>query len=382
MSLPNTFGSLTSATGAMLDANFAALGALTAVACTAAGSNAVTLTPQVNTPAVSAYANYMPFSFVIAASNTGATTLRIGSLAALPVYQDTATGPAVLSGGELVAGNAAYVVYDGALNGGSGGWHLSISSAAIKEPCYPVTGSSTRLIGYAPGGGSVASWSAGEFIATNPATGASVKALPLSTVSFNGLTSGANGMDTGAMPTSGQLAVYAIYNPVTLTWAALGQAVGNSVTASLTYSGANAPAGYTYSALLWVGVTDGSAHIVAFNQRGNRVYVGPTSVLSGTAGGANTYASLSTAVVVPFTAYAVWGVAGVSGTGTGQVAIAATSGGSLVQYVTGGASGTALDTFTLSGHWDDIVFATAQILYWKSGTTTETVGILIGGYSF
>ena len=199
MSLPNTFGSLTSATGAMLDANFAALGALTAVACTAAGSNAVTLTPQVNTPAVSAYANYMPFSFVIAASNTGATTLRIGSLAALPVYQDTATGPAVLSGGELVAGNAAYVVYDGALNGGSGGWHLSISSAAIKEPCYPVTGSSTRLIGYAPGGGSVASWSAGEFIATNPATGASVKALPLSTVSFNGLTSGANGMDTGAM---------------------------------------------------------------------------------------------------------------------------------------------------------------------------------------
>jgi hypothetical protein len=124
MPLPTIFATLSNATGAQLDGNFSALGALTIVSGILAGTNTLVLTPGATTPTVAAYANYMAFSGIAAASNTAAVTLAVGSLAALAVYRDGPTGPVALVGGEIAIGNWFLAVYDSALNSGAGGFHL------------------------------------------------------------------------------------------------------------------------------------------------------------------------------------------------------------------------------------------------------------------
>lgn len=125
MSLPNTFATKTAATGLQLDENFNALGVLVPIPCTVAGTNTVTMTPATtNTPTVLAYSNYRLFSGVVAATNTGAVTIQVGSLTALNAYKDSPAGPIALSGGELHIGNAFTAEYDSALNSGAGGFHI------------------------------------------------------------------------------------------------------------------------------------------------------------------------------------------------------------------------------------------------------------------
>lgn len=125
------FAAVTTATGAQLDANFNALGSLTAIPCTMSGSNTVTMTPDTgsNTPAVTAYRNYSLFTGIVASTNTGAATIQVGGLAALNVYKDSPAGPVALSGGEMIAGNAVSAEYDSALNAGAGGFRLYTSTA-------------------------------------------------------------------------------------------------------------------------------------------------------------------------------------------------------------------------------------------------------------
>ena len=105
MPLPTLFAALTNATGAELDADFAALGALTTITCTIAGSNTLTLVPGTLTPTVAAYSQGQAYSGIVAATNTGAATAQIGTLPALAIYKDTQSGPVALTGNEMVAGN-------------------------------------------------------------------------------------------------------------------------------------------------------------------------------------------------------------------------------------------------------------------------------------
>lgn len=135
MALPIAFSNNTSPTGPQLDGNFAAVGALTVIACLVSGTNALVLTPNANSPTVVAYANYGRYSGVAVSSNTAASTARIGGLAALPVYRDTPAGPVALSGNEIIAGCAFTLIYDSALNAGSGGFHLVSMANA-----FPFTG--------------------------------------------------------------------------------------------------------------------------------------------------------------------------------------------------------------------------------------------------
>lgn len=140
MPLPFIFAAATTVTTPQLDANFAALGALTAITNTAAGTNAITLTPLANTPSVSAYANYQPFSFVAVATNTGVVTARYAGLALLNAYKDSATGPVLLTGGEIVAGNLVTLIYDASLNSGAGGFHVQTGPAAGTGAFLPLAG--------------------------------------------------------------------------------------------------------------------------------------------------------------------------------------------------------------------------------------------------
>lgn len=129
MALPFAFSNNTSPTGPQLDACLAALGNITLLPGTAAGTNAITLTLLTNVPTISAYANYMTFTGIAAATNTSAATAQVGSLAALNIYKDTPGGPVVLSGGEIRQNCTFALRYDSALNSGSGGFHLIAQTA-------------------------------------------------------------------------------------------------------------------------------------------------------------------------------------------------------------------------------------------------------------
>jgi hypothetical protein len=73
-------------------------------------ANAQTLTPSVPATALSTGAR---FAFIAGFTNTSATTLNVSGLGATNVFKITTSGPAALTGGELVAGNVAEVTYDG-----------------------------------------------------------------------------------------------------------------------------------------------------------------------------------------------------------------------------------------------------------------------------
>lgn len=138
MPLPVTFASLATATLSQLDANFNALGALTPIPCAVAGINSLVLTPEANTPTVAAYANYMQFTGIVAATNTGAMTAAVGGLTALNVYIDTASGPTLVGAGEVVQNTSFTLMYDSTLNSGAGGFHLS--SAAVSGSFLALSG--------------------------------------------------------------------------------------------------------------------------------------------------------------------------------------------------------------------------------------------------
>lgn len=124
MALSTTFGNQTTSTGAQLDTNFAELGAITPIPGVLGGTNALAFTPLGNTPTISAYANGNIFVGQAANTNTLAATFAYGALGALSVYKDTESGPVLLTGGEIVIGNAYGFRYDSTLNTGAGGFHL------------------------------------------------------------------------------------------------------------------------------------------------------------------------------------------------------------------------------------------------------------------
>ena len=145
MTTPNLFAAVTSATGAQLDANFAALGAVSVINGTVTGTNTIAFTPGATTPTIAAYANNQLFAFVAVASNTGAATLQVGSLAALSIYKDSPAGPIALTGGEIVLGNYVEMAYDSALNSNAGGFHLRAGGSGLPSALVS-SGTSTVTI--------------------------------------------------------------------------------------------------------------------------------------------------------------------------------------------------------------------------------------------
>lgn len=124
MTLPNTFANLTTAQMAYLDQNFAAVGALTTIACAVVGTDALVMTPRASAPTVPGYANNMLFSGIAAATNANPMHAAVAGLASLPIYLDTVQGPVPTPAGTVVAGNAFTLMYDSTLASGAGGFHI------------------------------------------------------------------------------------------------------------------------------------------------------------------------------------------------------------------------------------------------------------------
>jgi len=88
MAFPTIFANLSAGNqpASLLDTMFNIAGAAGAIPCTAAGTNAITLTPITNFYQPGAYANYQMVSFVAASNATGAVTIRLGALAFVKLF--------------------------------------------------------------------------------------------------------------------------------------------------------------------------------------------------------------------------------------------------------------------------------------------------------
>jgi hypothetical protein len=107
---------------ALFDAMFNQVAQMVAIPCTAAGTNAITLTPIGNAPALTSYQNFSSFRFVAVATSTTPVTAQYQSLASLPVY--LADGLTQASTGAVVIGQEYLLVFAQFLNGGVGGFFL------------------------------------------------------------------------------------------------------------------------------------------------------------------------------------------------------------------------------------------------------------------
>lgn len=127
MTLPVTFANLAAGPEllSLFDTQFAAVGALTVIPCTATGTNSLALTPFSNTPTVSAYANYALYSFVAPNTTTGVLTVAVSGLNSKKVY--LAGGTIQASTNDLVSGALYIIMYNSALDSATGGFVLIVN---------------------------------------------------------------------------------------------------------------------------------------------------------------------------------------------------------------------------------------------------------------
>jgi hypothetical protein len=204
--------------------------------------------------------------------------------------------------------------------------------------------------------------------------------------SFNGSGTGAGGMDTGTLPTSSYVALYAIYNPAGPTVSILGTSAATS--APTIYAGANMPAGYTASALLCILPTNATPALQAGTVRNRSFqYNGVVTVLSGSTTNQASLTSLSIASAVPPSAIST-SAEFVSFTTTGGVATtafsvtfsSASSGGT---YAFGGLT-TAAVAATFFSDPGPLMLPTAQTIWYSTVGVGATISLSISicGYSW
>lgn len=185
---------------------------------------------------------------------------------------------------------------------------------------------------------------------------------------------GAGGMDTGAVPVTGFVALYAIYNPLTQVSNLLAVNATSAVVPEV-YGGANMPAGYTASALVSVWKIAASKFTVG-NQIGRRISVATTVLLSGSASVSPPVTSLSLATGVPLNATTISGWiylrSDVGTTNSVDMALGNDANMSGQQKLRiGGTSAGGLD---ISGGFN-IPLVSPSLIYYTFGSGTSTSGI-------
>lgn len=194
--------------------------------------------------------------------------------------------------------------------------------------------------------------------------------------SINLATTGAGGMDTGSAPTSGYVAIYAIYNPTGNARALLAVNASSAAAPSI-YGGSNMPAGYTASALVSVWPTSGGLLGLA-NQTDREVQTQGVSGLNTTTQ-YGSYTSIAVGNAVPFNAKSMAGtmLIGSAGASGGSMSIASTANGlgSISYGLSGVSSGSGPFRLMLQA-------ARTIFIANSSGQSGATFGISIASYTF
>jgi hypothetical protein len=259
MTLPATFSNNTSPTGLQLDQTLAAVAAMGLTSGVITGTaNALTLTPNANQPTVAAYVNNARFDFTATGNSTLPVTLQINALAPLPVYLP---GGVQAGSGSITSGSYYEVVFLQALNSGGGGFQ--IASAVPAASAVPVAIASSRGL-LVTNNGAVPNTkinvTASQAVLTTTSGTPIFVSAPSVVIDLT--TTGANGMDVGARPTSGWVYCYLV---------STGSVTAGLATITAPSAGNPAmPGGYSY--LLYVGAMfcDGSQNLLRSRQLGKR----------------------------------------------------------------------------------------------------------------
>jgi hypothetical protein len=364
----NYFGPLGG--GSSITNNYYSGGGIPYCADTSVTANLITapFNPAITTPTAG-----LVVVVKLANTVTGATTITVNALGAVAVVNQLLQP---LTAGVAVAGEMLIMTYTGTV------WQIFVAGlgVVISPPGFA---SYVDLIGSAPGNTKTASWTVGELIAENILGGTAYKGANLS-LSFNGGGTGANGMDTGATPISADVSVYAIFNPGTSTWSTLGCA--GTTSNGRVYAGANMPAGYVASCLIWSGKADGSGNLGQFVQCNSNIDIVPNQIFNNVTaplvGGQSTYAGQGISGAVPANARFAKGLLendfGPSTTPTGV---------SSVPTAYANPMGTVFVPTGLGAQWGnsgflffiDLRLATAQTVYWM-GPPGSANAMWVSGY--
>lgn len=242
--------------------------------------------------------------------------------------------------------------------------------------CSPVVGSLRNGRMSVPTASASGTFTADELFVQTALGGAGYKLSGFNKV-VNLAAAGAGGMDTGAAPNNGYVAIYAVYNPITATSALL--AVNATVAkAPEVYGGANMPAGYTASALVSVWPTNGSGQLQVGIQRGRRVSRPPINVLN-TSVASPTPTTLSISSGVPANAVACRGSVGIiSAAGSNNATLICADSNSIGGQFNVGNPGTQM-----SGTWGIQLISNQTLFYQMTATATPAnYTISISEYEF
>lgn len=224
---------------------------------------------------------------------------------------------------------------------------------------------------------STATFTADELIVQTALGGRQYKLSNFSKT-VNLATTGAGGMDTGTVPVSGFVALYAIYNPTTQVAGLL--AVDTTLALAPEICAGVMPSGYTSSALVSVWPITASKFDsgILF---GRSISITGTNVLT-TSTPVGTYTSLSISAAVPMNARSVIGRFGISSTASGNRSF------SVSPTATGIGEHRAQSSPTdvLVSPFPNVKILTSQRIFWSASSTTAPVAagvnIVITGYEF
>lgn len=256
--------------------------------------------------------------------------------------------------------------------------NLGLSDVAHLPQLTGVIGTSRNARMSVTVASATATFTADELIVQTALGGRQYKLTSFSKT-INLATTGAGGMDTGAVPASGFVALYAIYNPTTQVSALLA-INATSVLAPEAYGGANMPAGYTASALVAVWGTVSSLLKIGFLS-GRHVSLVPTSAFSATVGIVQV-TPLNLSATVPLNAICV-DVSMVigqttSGSGVGMSIFSSSTG--IAQI---GATAATSNSTSSSGVTGVLPLIEPQRLYCSmSNTTIGSYSVSYRGYEF
>lgn len=363
MGFPHTFAALSTAQMSFLDDNFNAAGALTTVQATSSGTNAFTLTPAANAPAVTAYGlpNPVRFGFVAASTSTGTVTARVNALAFLKVFLPSGVQA---NTGDINGTSYYEVIYLATLDSGNGGF-LIVSALPASGTTPVATGNAKGLV-VTNNAGTAATKidiTASKAVLVT-STGAPIFVTsPTATIDLT--TTGLNGMDTGARPANGWVYCYLISNGVSVG----GIATTTSPTAG---SFSPVPSGYIYSLYVGAFFLNGSSNLMGIKQLGRRAqYIVGLSgttvaplVFSGTT--ASTWGSKSIVNFVPLTASVCIGAVSYNNSEVGI----APNGNYGVPTAATNAPPTGTNTATTQGTLEfNLLLESTNLFIWTSATS-------------
>lgn len=247
------------------------------------------------------------------------------------------------------------------------------ATQAASVASSTIVGESRNLTGNLSAASTTLAITADEIVVANALNGTHYRLASFSK-SLNVSTTGAGGMDTGTVPATGFIAIYAIYNPTTQASALLAVNATSSKAAEV-YAGSNMPSGYTASCLI-IAWRIASSQMVQGRVQG-RVFFGLQLQVATTATASNSYSSVSVAAAVPLNARMCSGWSSITAATTTEI---------LTSYVASDASGNSVHRVIGVGYCGsnfDIPMITAQAIFRRTGQTgnsTISQDIYITGY--